>query len=201
MRLYLSFIGPFSEEISWNSNNIIGVRRFLEKVWRLSEKVGPPAGEARGGDSDPSLHATIKKVTEDVANFRFNTAVSAMMIQVNAWDKLEVINKADYETLLKLLAPFAPHATDELWEQLGHNESIHLAKWPEYDINKTESTNFLLVVQVAGKVRGTVALGAAATEAEAKAAALSLPEVTKWLNETEPKKIIYVPGRVINFIP
>jgi leucyl-tRNA synthetase len=84
---------------------------------------------------------------------------------------------------------------------LGHKESIHLAKWPEYDINKTESKSFLLVVQVAGKVRGTVELTAEATEAEAKVAALSLPEVTKWLGETTPQKTVYVPGRVINFIP
>ncbi len=194
LRLYEMFMGPFADEITWSTNNIIGVRRFLEKVWRLRDKVG-------AGDSDSSLHATIKKVGEDIESFRFNTAVSAMMIQVNAWDKLETINKQDYESLLKLLAPFAPHATDELWQSLGHEESIHLAKWPEYDINKTESKSFLLVVQVAGKVRGTIELPAEATEEEAKVAALNLPDVSKWLGEAPPKKVIYVPGRVINFLP
>jgi len=194
LRLYTMFMGPFGDEISWSTNNIIGVRRFLEKVWRLQDK-------AREATADDALHLTIKKVTDDVLNFRFNTAISAMMIQVNAWDKLEVINKSDYEALLKLLAPFAPHATDELWQSLGHTESIHLAKWPEYDINKTESKSFLLVVQVAGKVRGTIKLPSNVSEEEAKSAALNLPDVAKWLPNKVPSKVVYVPGRAINFIP
>ena len=194
LRLYTMFMGPFGDEISWSTNNIIGVRRFLEKVWRLQDK-------AREATADDALHLTIKKVTDDVLNFRFNTAISAMMIQVNAWDKLEVINKSDYEALLKLLAPFAPHATDELWQSLGHAESIHLAKWPEYDINKTESKSFLLVVQVAGKVRGTIKLPSNVSEEEAKSAALNLPDVAKWLPNKVPSKVVYVPGRAINFIP
>ena len=193
LRLYTMFMGPFGDEISWSTNNIIGVRRFLEKVWRLQDK----AGEAT---ADDALHLTIKKVTDDVLNFRFNTAISAMMIQVNAWDKLEVINKSDYEALLKLLAPFAPHATDELWQSLGHTESIHLAKWPDYDITKTRKNSVTIAVQINGKVRSTISVPFDSTEAEVTAMVEEAENISKWFNGQEVKKVVFVPNRAVNFI-
>lgn len=197
LRLYEMFMGPFSDEITWQTDSVIGVRRFLEKVWRLADKISDL--EARP-PSDDSLHATVKKVTEDILNFRFNTAISTMMIQVNAWDKLGAVNLDDFKILLKLLAPFAPHLADELWEQTGEKESIHLAKWPEYDINKVGSDTITLAVQVNGKTRGTIQISPKAEEEEAIKQAQANPEIAKWLNGQTPKRVIYVAGRVINFL-
>jgi len=197
LRLYEMFMGPFADEITWQTDSVIGVRRFLEKVWRLAGKItdleaGPP--------SDNSLHQTIKKVTEDILNFRFNTAISTMMIQVNTWDKTGVVNLDDFKTLLKLLAPFAPHLADELWEQTGERESIHLAKWPEYDITKVGSDIITLAVQVDGKKRWTIQISPKAKEEEAAKQAQANPEIAKWLAGQAPKRVIYVAGRVINFL-
>lgn len=194
LRLYEMFMGPFGDEIAWKTDSVIGVRRFLEKVWRLANKVKPEVTQ------DDNLHAVIKKVTEDILDFRFNTAISAMMIQANSWDKAEAINMDDYRAFLRLLAPFAPHMADELWEQIGETKSIHLAKWPEYDINKVGSDIITLAVQVNGKTRGTIQISPNAEEGEAKEQALTDPEIAKWLTEGEPKRVIYVPGRVINLI-
>ncbi|MBP9855912.1 MAG: leucine--tRNA ligase [Candidatus Pacebacteria bacterium] len=194
LRLYTMFMGPFAEEIAWSTNNIIGVRRFLEKVWRLKEYVKDDAAK------DADLNLTVKKVTEDILNFRFNTAVSAMMIQVNAWDKVGSVNKADYETLLSLLAPFAPHVADELWEQLGYQESIHLAKWPTYDITQITPHTITVVIQVNSKVRGKLTVEPGLGEDEIKRLALATPGVTKWLGDGGVREVIYVPDRVINFM-
>jgi leucyl-tRNA synthetase len=197
LRLYEMFMGPFADEITWQTDSVIGVRRFLEKVWRLAGKITDL--EARP-PSDYSLHQTIKKVTEDIINFRFNTAISTMMIQVNTWDKAGAVNLDDFKTLLKLLAPFAPHLADELWEQTGERESIHLAKWPEYDITKVGSDIITLAVQVDGKTRGTIQISPKAEEEEATKQAQANPEIVKWLAGQAPKRVIYVAGRVINFL-
>lgn len=192
LRLYTMFMGPFAEEIAWSTNNIIGVRRFLEKVWRLKDKISEVA-------ADDDLNSTVKKVTEDILDFRFNTAVSALMIQVNSWEKRGV-NKSDYETLLKLLAPFAPHVADELWEQLGYKESIHLAKWPEYDITQTRPQAMTLIVQVNGKVRGKLEIAPGLSQEEVESLVYKDNQLTKWLIGKEVKEVFYVPDRVINFM-
>jgi len=197
LRLYEMFMGPFADEITWQTDSVIGVRRFLEKVWRLAGKITDLEVEP---PSDNSLHQTIKKVTEDILNFRFNTAISTMMIQVNTWDKLGVVNLDDFKTFLKLLAPFAPHLADELWEQTGERESIHLAKWPEYDITKVGSDIITLAVQVDGKTRGTIQISPNAEEEAATNKAQAEPEIAKWLAGQAPKRVIYVAGRVINFL-
>lgn len=196
LRLYTMFMGPFADEIAWQTDSVIGVRRFLEKVWRLAEKVNLTVQTP----NDDSLHATIQKVTEDILAFRFNTAISAMMIQINRWDKVGAINPDDYRAFLKLLAPFAPHLTDELWERLGGEESIHLAKWPEYDITKVGSEVITLAVQVNGKTRGTIQISPNASEAEAVKAAETNSEIKKWLAAGAPKKTIYVAGRILSFV-
>ncbi|OHA56879.1 MAG: leucine--tRNA ligase [Candidatus Vogelbacteria bacterium GWA1_51_14] len=197
LRLYEMFMGPFADEITWQTDSVIGVRRFLEKVWHLAGKITDLEVEP---PSDKSLHQTIKKVTEDILNFRFNTAISTMMIQVNTWDKLGVVNLDDFKTFLKLLAPFAPHLADELWEQTGERESIHLAKWPEYDITKVGSDIITLAVQVDGKTRGTIQISPNAEEEAATNKAQAEPEIAKWLAGQAPKRVIYVAGRVINFL-
>jgi len=193
LRLYTMFIGPFADEIAWSTKNIIGVRRFLEKVWRLRDKVGK-------ADDDEVLHSTIKKVTEDILNFRFNTAISALMIQVNAWEKRGRVSRADYEILLKLLSPLAPHLTDELWERLGHAESVHLASWPKYDITKTRQKSVKISVQINDRVRGVIEVPAGASQKEIENLVLVEPTLNKWLSSAPPTKVIYIPNRTINFI-
>jgi len=146
------------------------------------------------------LHRTIKKVSEDIEAMRFNTAVSAMMVLVNEMEKSQNISREQYEVLLRLLAPFAPHISEELWLSLGHKKSIHLEPWPVFDAGIAVAESFTLVVQVNGKVRSNILIEGEITEEEARSRALSLPEVIKWLDGKEVKKVIYVKGRIINVV-
>jgi leucyl-tRNA synthetase len=193
LRIYEMFMGPFDDEITWKTEAMIGSRRFLEKVWRAKDKIGE-------AELDHTLHATVKKVGEDIASFRFNTAVSTLMIQLNAWDKKDKLNQSDFEAFLRLLAPFAPHLADELWSQLGHPESIHLAKWPEYDINKTILDVVKIAVQINGKARGVIEAPAGASEDQVRSIITETGVAKNWLESVQIKKTIFVPDRVINFI-
>jgi leucyl-tRNA synthetase len=154
LRLYEMFMGPFDQQISWSTASISGVRRFIEKVWKLREKV-----VKRVENQDETkialkvIHKIIKKVTEDIEAMRFNTAISAMMIAVNDLEKLSQISKENYQLLLQLLAPFAPHFTEELWSGLGNKKSIHISKWPKYEAKFIIDDEVNIMVQVNAKVR------------------------------------------------
>ena len=139
------------------------------------------------------MHKTIKKVTEDVDGMKFNTAISKLMEYVNS-------GEYDYKTLLVLLAPFAPHITEELWERLGNKESIHLNEWPKYDPKLVEEKMFDLVVQVNGKTRATLRVERGISEEEAKEKALKDERVDRYLEGKEIKKTIFVKDRLINFV-
>jgi leucyl-tRNA synthetase len=198
LRLYEMFMGPFSQNIAWSTDGVKGVRRFLEKVWKLHLKVSEQ--EATSGKVNNLLHKTIKKVTEDIENFRFNTAISQMMILVNEMDKKEKIPAADYELLVTILSPFAPHITEELWNKLGHGESIFLHKWPEYDPNLIKDEEIELVIQVNGKVRDRIKVSADINEDDAKKLATESQKVKVFTNGKEFKKIVFVPGKLINIV-
>ncbi|MBI2065680.1 MAG: class I tRNA ligase family protein, partial [Candidatus Zambryskibacteria bacterium] len=206
LRVYEMFMGPFEQAIAWSESALIGPRRFLERVWKLQNRMQLSAHGQKGNsrpiasDSDALMHQTIKKVSDDIENIRFNTAISALMIYVNALDKQKQISKDEFEILLKLLAPFAPHITEELWSILGHKDSIHTQSWPIYDLKKIEKDGIFLAVQVNGKVRTSLAVSRGQSEDEIKAAALALQEVKKWLDGKEPKKIIVVPERVVSIV-
>lgn len=209
LRLYEMFMGPFENTIAWKTESLIGVRRFLEKVWRVSGKVATNDDEAKNIKNSPKtietlLNITIKKVTEDIANFKFNTAISTMMIFLNVIERtLEnepVITKGDYEYFLQLLAPFAPHITEELWAKLGHTTSIHLEKWPEFDESKIVEEKLTIAVQVNGKVRATFEADPNTTEEEVKNIALGMPEVKKWIEGKEIKKCIFVKGKLLSIV-
>ncbi|MEX2010234.1 MAG: leucine--tRNA ligase [Parcubacteria group bacterium] len=197
VRTYLAFIGPYNEVGSypWNPDAAVGVRRFLERVWKLSEKISEEE-EASESTIDP----IIKKVSDDISSMKMNTAVSALMILVNSFSEKNSISRKDYETILLLLAPFAPHITEELWHALGHETSIHLATWPTFDESKIIKEIATYAVQVNSKVRATLDLALTADEDEVKAAALALPEVGKWLSGQSPSQIIVVKGRVVNIV-
>ncbi len=204
-RLYEMFIGPFDQDAPWDTNGIEGVRRFLDKVWNLYGVMTPPEAAGSNPFSDQTdsdfeilLNRTVKKVGEDIEGMHFNTAVSALMILVNAFVEGVPFSRDSWETLLKLLAPFAPHITDELWRRLGHETSIHVSVWPTYDASKLTASTFELVIQVNGKVRDKITLPSTVTEADAKEAALSSEKVNVFLDGAEPKKIVYVPGRLVS---
>ncbi|OHA89551.1 MAG: hypothetical protein A2829_01305 [Candidatus Zambryskibacteria bacterium RIFCSPHIGHO2_01_FULL_43_60] len=204
LRLYEMFMGPFEQAIAWSESALVGPRRFLEKVWRLKEKVSDlevePPSTLGGSTSNVLIHSTIKKVSDDIESMEFNTAVSALMIYVNILDKQEKITQKEFETLLLLLAPFAPHITEELWTTLGHKDSIHTQNWPTYDPKSIEKDEITLAVQINGKVRTSLIFHRAQNEEEIKAIILALPEVKKWLDDKEPKKVIFVPGKIISIV-
>ncbi len=195
LRVYEMFMGPFEQAIAWNESSLVGPRRFLERVWRLAKKISDKIPT-----DENSLHETIRKVSDDVENLGFNTAVSALMIRTNSLEKKEAVSKEEFETLLKLLAPFAPHITEELWHLLGHKKSIHLEKWPVADPDKLQKTDFTLAIQIDGRVRGSIKVSIDEDDEDIKARALALPEVKKWLKNGSPKKVILVPKKIISIV-
>jgi len=199
LRVYEMFMGPFDQAIPWGEDNIIGVRRFLERIWRLQLKVSKTA---KASDKfETVLHKTIKKVGEDIENMSFNTAISTMMILTNEMEKEALgVSKKDFEMFLKILSPFAPHIAEEIWSNFKNKSLLTLEKWPQFDESKIKEENTVIVVQINGKIRAQFAAQAGITEQEVKAKALSLPEVSKWLDGKEIKKVIFVANKIINFV-
>lgn len=198
LRVYEMFMGPFDQEIAWSTDNMVGSRRFLDKVWKLQDKIVKKK-IAENKDFETLLHKTIKKVTEDILNFSFNTAISAFMILVNAMEKAE-ITRTDYEILLKLLAPFAPHMTEEIWANLGHKKSIHLEKWPEYDEKKIVSDKTVIIVQINGKPRASFEMPVGSNQAEIEKVAMNREDVSKWLMGKEIKKKMLIKEKILMII-
>jgi leucyl-tRNA synthetase len=219
MRLYEMFMGPFNQNISWNTDGVVGTRRFLEKVWKLQNKLTtdnlPLTTEESGLTTDNSLlttgvrerkeidsllHKTIMKVTEDIESMRFNTAVSSMMILLNAMEKEPSLSNDSFGLFLRLLSPFAPHIAEELWAGLGNMESIFLTGWPVADPALLVEDTVKIVVSVNGKVRDTFEAPADATEDDLKAKALASDKIAKFLDGKEPKRVIVVPGKLVNVV-
>jgi len=197
LRLYEMFIGPFDQPVAWSTNSILGVRRFLEKVWALQEKVTDAAMDAQ---TETLLHQTIQKVTADIEALKMNTAVSTLMIYTNHLADLREVPKAAYGPLIKLLAPFAPHAASEVAALAGYPEGAVESGWPAFDPAKLKQSTAMIAVQINGKVRATIELPVDASEADALSAARSSEVVAKWLSVGNEKRAIYIPGKVINFV-
>jgi len=195
-RIYEMFMGPFENTTTWSNDSIAGTARFVERLWQAQERVVKEPVPAL----DILLHETTRKIGNDIETFKFNTAVSQMMIFLNAVEKEGTIGKEQWLTYLRLLAPFAPHITEELWERAGGMNSIHLEEWPSYDESLLASGESEIVVQVAGRKRGSVALPREAGEAEALAEALKIPAVVKALGEKKPSRIIFVKGKILNLV-
>ena len=200
LRLYEMFMGPFEQAIAWSEDALVGPRRFLERVWRLKTKVAK--GQTLDTDSQglTLMHQTIKKVSDDIESMKFNTAVSSLMIYVNALDKKNKISQEEFKTLILLLAPFAPHITEELWLLLGRKDSIHIQNWPTYDSKKLIKDEIILAVQINGKVKANVLVSRDQSEEEIKTMALALPEVNKWLKGKKPERVIVVPRKIISIV-
>jgi leucyl-tRNA synthetase len=206
LRTYIMFMGPFDQAVEWDTNGLIGVRRFLERVWNLQEKITsrdksltPDNIIHASSKNEAIIHRTIKKVSEDISAMRFNTAIAGLMELTNELGKEEFIADEHYEILLHLLAPFAPHMCSELWESLENTTSID-ATWPEFNPELIKTSTIDLVVQVNGKVRDTITVSAEIEEEEAKKVALSSEKVQKWLEGKEPKKVIYVKGKLVSIV-
>jgi len=193
LRVYEMFMGPFTDTIAWNTNSMIGSRRFIERVWRLQERLITKTD----AETERILHMTIKKAGDDIESFKFNTAISQMMIFVNAAEKTGLKRK-DYEIFLKTLAPFAPHVTEEIWRSLGNRTSVHLAKWPIHDAKKLVSASVTIVIQVNGKTRAQIVVPAGTSEKEVQP--IAAEAASKWLDGASYRKIVFVPDRLINFV-
>lgn len=198
LRVYEAFIGPFEASLPWSTDNIIGSRRFLEKVWRLVPRISRKVKSPQ--NLETLLHKTIKKVTQDIENFAFNTAVSAMMILTNEFEKQEKVSKKDFELFLKILSPFAPHMTEEIWRDFGHKTLLVTEKWPKPDHKKLREEEVSVAVQINNKVRAVCRLSIDSSEEEVLEAAKSHPDVDKWLLGKEIKKVIFVKDKLINII-
>ena len=196
LRLYEMFMGPFEQAIEWNESSLAGPRRFLERIWRLQTKVDRDLKDS----SSTLMHKTIKKVSQDIESMGFNTAVSTLMIFANDLDKREKISSNEYEILLKLLAPFAPHLSEELWHTLGHIDSVHIQNWPQYDPNQLKESEIVIAVQVNGKMRGKFQAASDISESDVTNLAKNLPEIQKWIGDKAVRKQVYVPGKVLNLI-
>jgi leucyl-tRNA synthetase len=219
LRLYEMFMGPLEDMKSWNTKSIVGLKRFLEKIFKyfefyLTYKDKYPDGSTVGDRKLLILNKTIKKVTEDIENLRFNTAISQMMILLNElfmseedregkvknampvfFDKI-----ADMEKILILFAPFAPHVAEELWEKLGHKESVFLEKWPEFDPKLIKDEEITLIIQINGKVREQIRVKSGVKEEEAKKLALESERVIRYVEGKNIQKTIFVKDKLINFV-
>jgi len=200
MRLYELFMGPADQATEWSDKGVIGCYRFLNKIWGLRQKTADKKQRAENRGLERLIHKTIKKVTEDIESFRFNTAVSALMILTNELEKENQLSVISYQLLLKLLAPLAPHLTEELWQKLGNKKSIFLEKWPEYDSKLIKEEIVTLVIQVNGKVRDKIEVEVDISEEKAKELVISQKKVKNWIEGKEIKKVIFVPGKLINIV-
>ena len=197
MRLVILFIGDFEKAVSWSDKAITGCRRFLERVWALQDNLVP--GKAVTPGLETLLHKTVRKVTEDVENLKFNTAIAALMTLCNEMSG-KSCTWADYQILLKLLNPFAPHLCEELWAKYGAGGLLALQAWPSYDPAKTLDDTVEMAVQVAGKLRSAVTLPRDSADDDVVAAALADARVAALADGKEPKRAIVVKNKLVNLI-
>jgi leucyl-tRNA synthetase len=202
--MFEMFMGPLEDAKPWNTKGIVGIKRFLENVYKLKDK---KLYDCQGNNCKMKesglpqmLHKTIKKVTEDIEKLRFNTAISQMMIFVKFASKFNEIPHGALENFLKLLAPFAPHLAEELWEKLGNKESIFKQKWPEYDPAIIQDEEIELVIQVCGKVRDRIKVSTGITEKEATELAKQSQKIKNFIGAKPIKKVIFVKNRLINIV-
>jgi leucyl-tRNA synthetase len=206
LRMYEMFMGPLEQTKAWDTDDVEGVFRFLNRVWRLV--VDEDTGELAEGltDEDPGrehlheLHQTIKKVTEDIEERAFNTAIAAMMEFVNTANKWDPVPRQIMEPFVLLLSPFAPHLSEELWARLGHDESLAYADWPEYEEALLQREVVEMAVQVDGTVRATIEVDADAPEDDVLATAKAEDNVARHLDGKDIQREIYVPGQIVNFV-
>ncbi len=208
MRLYELFMGPLEEGTEWETSGVAGTRRFLDRVWRvvvakdgdgLSEKI-VDVDDHDDKDLERALHAAVKKVSQGIDSLRFNTAISEMMVFANLATKAKKVPKAWIETFVRILAPFAPHLCEELWQRLGHEDGLTYASWPTWDPEKLKVDTITLAVQICGKLRGTIEVPADVSKEDALSTARTDDKIAKLIAGKTIRREIYVPGRLINLV-
>jgi leucyl-tRNA synthetase len=202
VRMYLAFMGPYAEvnAYPWDPNGVTGIRRFLERVWSLAERVTAERTEASAPAARAAAHRAVTKVGEDIARFKFNTAIAAMMTAMNEIGQAPLA-VADFEIFIRALAPFAPFTAAEIWETvLGRADSVHAAAWPEADQSALAAEGVKIAVQVNGKLRATLSVARGATEAELLPLALAEATVSRALNGAEPKRVIFVADKLLSIV-
>jgi leucyl-tRNA synthetase len=209
IRAYLMFVGPWEQGGEWMDNGIVGMNRWLHRAWNLADE--PYTGKTVSADAEKELlrrmHQAIKKCTGDIDRFRFNTMLACLMEYTNhladvrqAGSVAETLWKQAIKTLLLLLAPTAPHLAEELWQKTGGAYSIHNQPWPTWDEGLAKEDDIVLVVQVNGKVRDRISVPASITEETATGLALASDRIKPFLNNQKPRKVIYVPGKLVNIV-
>ena len=199
-RLYEMFMGPLEDAKPWSTKGMVGLKRFLEKVWAVYTSGEIKIVEQVDEETEILFNQTVMKVGSDVETMGFNTAISTMMILVNRIQEVKAFTKDMSEQFLVMLSPFAPHLSEELWQNLGYKASINQEKWPVYDVNKVSKKTAQFAIQVNGKVRAKLELPVEISEAEAVVAAKKDERIKQYLAGAEIKKIIFVPGRLISFV-
>jgi leucyl-tRNA synthetase len=199
LRIYEMFMGPLAADKPWNTQSIFGIRRFIEKAWRLFDK--PIEENVPVSDTLKRLrHKTVKFVSEKIDGLEFNTAISQLMIFSNALQKEDRLDKEMMRDFVKLLHPFAPFVTEELWEFLGGKPSVLHSKWPEYDEELTKDEEASMVVQVNGKLRETISIPRGTPQDRMKEIALGSERIKSWTEGKEIVKIITVPDKLVNIV-
>jgi len=193
VRTYMLFAAPLEDEIAWNEDNIVGVYRFLEKVWDIQNNLSESSD-----DVVRELNKLIKRSTKDIQDLKYNTVVSDMMKFINLV-KIEGISEKNYKIFLKVLAPFAPHITEEIWQELD-NTSIHQQEWPKYDDKLAQDIKYTIVLQVNGKVRDEIEIEDGEDEEKIKEKVFKRKSIQKWIDGKEAKKIIYIENKLLNIV-
>ena len=199
LRLYEMFMGPIDAAKPWDPNGIDGAKKFLERIWRLYTEEDKIKDE-ENKNLEKVYHQTVKKVTEDYETMNFNTAISSMMVFINAVYKENIFPKEYALNFLKLLNPIAPHITEELWQRLGNNDTITYATWPNFDENKMVDEEFEMVVQVNGKVRGKIVVSTETSKEEMEKLALDISNVKNYIDGKEIVKIVTIPKKLVSIV-
>ena len=200
LRLYEMFLGPIEQSKPWDTNGIDGVNRFLKKLWGLFGKMEKGEPREMTPEEKKAVNKLIKKVTQDIEAFSFNTAISAFMIAVNELTALKSDSAKAMELVVRVLAPFAPHISEEIWHALGHEGSVVDAEWPEWDEESLKESTVKYPVSFNGKMRYTIEVGADADKATVEKEALAHENAAKWLDGKTPKRVIVVPGKIVNIV-
>ena len=198
MRLYEMFIGDFEKAAPWKSDSIKGCKRFLDRIWSLSDTV--VEGDSYSKELEASIHRTIKKVTEDIEVLKMNTAIAALMALLNDVTAAGKMNKAEFKTLLILLNPFAPHITEELWVTCGYEGMLNETSWPVFDEAKCVDATVEIVAQVNGKIKARLQIPAEISAADAIALVKAEPAISSEIDGKTIVKELYVPKKLVNIV-
>ncbi|MFZ4648079.1 MAG: leucine--tRNA ligase [Patescibacteria group bacterium] len=200
LRVYEMFMGPFSQSIAWNTKGVVGTKRFLDKIWKLQFKITEAA--QKNQKIDRLISKTIKKVADDIDNFKFNTAISALMILVNDLEREEKIEIDNYQKLLTIFSPFAPHLCEEIWAIIGNKQSIFLQEWPSFDeeLLNFDDQEMTLVIQINGKIRDEISVSSEISQEMIEKISIEREKISALINNQKVKRIIYVPKKLINIV-